>query len=119
MLVNITQDTNFSDKMFKLANIEQMPMFIANLQNLILGKHEGTKTPQESDYVIYPSSEAEVAERKLPIIPPTSKKGWLVVFISKRTLIRHHFIKSLHIHDNNLTKYLRRIRVDVSFLQDQ
>ena len=112
MLVNITQDTNFSDKMFKLANIEQMPMFIANLQNLILNKHEGKKIPQEENYLIHPSSDPG-------IIPPTSKKGWLVVFISKRTLIRHHFIKSLHIHNNDLTKYLRRIRVDVSFLQDQ
>ena len=98
--------------MFKLANIEQMPMFVANLQVLILNKHEGKKIPQEEHYLIHPSSDPG-------IIPPTSKKGWLVVLISKRVLSRHHFIKSLHIHNNDLTKYLRRIRVDVSFLQDQ
>ena len=75
--------------MFKLANIEQLPIFITNLQTLILGKHEGTKIPQELDYVISPSSEAEVAERRLPIIPQAAKKGWLVGLLSKEHISRH------------------------------
>ena len=52
-----------------------MPTFVGNLQTLILNKHEGTKIPQESEYVINQSSETEVVERKLPVIPPASKKG--------------------------------------------
>ena len=82
--------------MFKLANIEQMPMFVANLQVLIMKKHAGKKIPQEDHYNITFLSDPG-------FVPPPSKTGWLVVNKNK-VLIRHHFInQSTYI----MNKYLR------------
>ena len=61
---------------FKLANVDLLPTFITNLQNLILAKHEGTKASQEPDYLIsFETGDAEVAEKQLPVTPPAAKKG--------------------------------------------
>ena len=72
LLVNIYRALIFQIKMFKLANIDQMSMFVANLQVLILKKHAGKKIPQEDHYDITFSSDPG-------FVPPPSKTGWLVV----------------------------------------
>ena len=58
--------------MFRWANIDQMSMFISNLQGMILKKHVGRKIPQKEHYDITFSSDPG-------FVPPPSKTGWLVV----------------------------------------
>ena len=58
--------------MFRWANIDQMSMFISNLQGMILKKHVGRKIPQKEHYDITFSSDPG-------FVPPPSKTGWSVV----------------------------------------
>ena len=96
LLVNIYRALIFQIKMFRWANIDQMSMFISNLQVMILKKHAGKKIPQRDHYDITFSSDPG-------FVPPPSKTGWLVVNKNK-VLIRHHFInQSTYI----MNKYLR------------
>ena len=72
LLVNTYRTLIFQIKMFKWANIDQMSMFVANLQVLILKKHAGKKIQQRDHYDITFSSDPGFE-------PPPSKTGWLVV----------------------------------------
>ena len=82
--------------MFRWANIDQMSMFISNLQVMILKKHAGKKIPQKDHYDITFSSDPG-------FVPPPSKTGWLVVN-KKLRFNKTSFYKSIHIHNEQIFK---------------